>query len=151
MAAASLATCQIWQDDCYYLNPQTGECMRKYLLVLAVDAKTQDAVTVVFTSQANGLPDHPACYIGHPRSGFYLGLLGGVLFKETWLDFNSLKTLDSDDFALHIKQSRKSLVSQTLPLAHFCAALRCIMQMQDDITKQQWRLLGDTVAALNCP
>lgn len=151
MVAASLAPGQIWQDDCYYLDTQTGECKRKYLLVLAVDAKTQDAITVVFTSQPNGLPDHPACFIGNPRSGFYLGVPGGVLQKETWLDFNSLKTLDTYDFALHVKQNRKSLLPQTLLTASFCAALRCILQMQDDITKQQWRLLGDTVAELNCP
>ncbi len=150
MTVASLAAGQIWQDDCYYLNPQTGKCMRKYLLVLAVDAKTQDAVTLVFTSQPNGLPDHPVCYIGNPRSGFYLGVLGGVFIKETWLDFNSLKMLDTDDFVLHITQSRKTLLSQTLSSTTFCAALRCIMQMQDDITRQQWRLLGDTIAQLNC-
>lgn len=151
MAGASATPGQLWQDDCYYLDPKTGECKRKYLLVLAVDAKTQDAVTVVFTSQPNGLPDHPACFIGNPRSGYYVGIPGGVFFKETWLDFNSLKTLDADDFALHIKQNRKSLVAQTLSSAHLCAALRCIMQMQDDITKQQLRLLGDTVAHLKCP
>ena len=150
MSAVSLAPGQIWQDDYYYLDPKSGECKRKYLLVLAVDAKTQDAITIVFTSQPNGLPDHPACYIGNPRSGFYLGVPGGVLQKETWLDFNSLKTLDADDFALHIKQSRKSLVPQTLSTASFCAVLRCIMQTQDDITNQQWRLLGDTVAKLKC-
>ncbi len=151
MPAASLAAGQIWQDDCYYLDTQSGECKRKYLLVLAVDAKTHDAVTVVFTSQPNGLPDNPACYIGNPRSGFYLGVLGGVFFKETWLDFNSIKMLDADDFALHIKQSRKTLLSQKLSSKTFCTALRCMMQMQDDITKQQWRLLGDTVAELKCP
>lgn len=151
MPSASVAPGQIWQDDCYYLDKQSGECKRKYLLVLALDAKTQDLVTVVFTSQPNGLPDYLVCYIGNPRSGFYLGVLGGVFFKETWLDFNSLQTLDADDFALHIKQKRKSLLAQTLPASNFCAVLRCIMQMQDDITKQQWRLLGDTVAELSCP
>lgn len=151
MPAASVTPGQIWHDDCYYLDQHSGECKPKYLLVLAVDTKTQDLVTVVFTSQPNGLPDHPACYIGNPRSGFYLGIPGGVFFKETWLDFNSLQTLDADDFALHIKQNRKSLLPQTLLPDSFCAALRCIMQKQDDITKQQWRSLGDTVAQLNCP
>jgi hypothetical protein len=151
MPSTVLMPGQIWQDDCYYLQPQSGECKRKYLLVLAVDSKTQDAITVVFTSQPNGLPEHPACYIGYPRSGFYLGTPGDVFFKETWLDFSSLKTLDADDFALHIKQSRKILLTQKLPPKTFCEALRCIMQMQNDITKQQWCLLGDTVDELNCP
>ncbi|MDF0377473.1 hypothetical protein [Methylophilus sp. YYY-1] len=151
MSGISVAAGQIWQDDCYYLDPQSGECMRKYLLVLAVDANTQDAITVVFTSQPNGLPETPTCHIGNPRSGFYLGIPGGKFFKETWLDFSNLKTLDAYDFKLHYQQGRKHLIEQALPKTTFCEALRCIMQMQDDITKKQWRLLGDTVAALNCP
>jgi hypothetical protein len=151
MQAVAAVAGQIWQDDCYYLDPQTGECKRKYLLVLAVDSNSQDLVTVVFTSQPNGLPEQPACYIGHPRSGYYLGIPGGILHKETWLDFSSLQTLDAYDLALHIQQGRKTLINQTLPTATFCAALRCIMQMQDDISKMQWRLLGDTIAQLNCP
>jgi hypothetical protein len=141
---------QIWQDDCYYLDKTTGECKRKYVLVLAVDPKTGDSVTVVFTSQPNGLPEKPACYIGFPRSGFYLGIPGGTFHKETWLDFKSLETLDSGDLANQIKTDQKHLLEQSLSPAIFCAALRCIMQMQDDITKQQWRLLGDTIAELNC-
>lgn len=28
---------QIWRDDCYYFDPNTGECKRKYVLILAVD------------------------------------------------------------------------------------------------------------------
>lgn len=146
-----VAVGQIWRDDCYYLDKSSGECKRKYVLVLAVDPKTGDCVTVVFTSQPNGLPETPACFIGFPRSGFYLGILGGTFFKETWLDFNSLETLDSGDFSLHIKQDRKSLLQNKLDIPTFCAVLRCVMQMQDDITKQQWRLLGDTIAILNCP
>jgi hypothetical protein len=142
---------QIWQDDCYYLDQQTGECKRKYMIVLAVDESTGDAVTVVFTSQPNGLPETPACHIGNPRSGYYLGVLGGTFFKETWLDFKGLETLDSDDLALHAKTGRKTLLKQSLPQTTFCATLRCIMQMQDDITKQQWRLLGNTIAKLGCP
>jgi hypothetical protein len=142
---------QIWCDDCYYLSKSTGQCQRKYLLVLAVDKNSGDVVTVVFTSKPNGLPDNPACYIGNPRSGYYLGIPGGVFFKETWLDFISLETLDGYDLTLHANTGRKTLLQQTLPAKQFCQALRCIMQMQEDITKQQWRLLGDTVANLNCP
>lgn len=140
---------QIWQDDCYYLD-KNNCCQRKYMLVIAVDQNTGYATTIVFTSTPNGLPDNPICYIGYPRSGYYLGILGGVFFKETWADFSSLETLDLDDLALHIKQNRKTLLSQTLTSNNFCAVLRCIMQMQDDITKQQWRLLADTVALLSC-
>ena len=142
---------QIWQDDCYYLDKQSGGCKRKYVLILAVEAKTGDCVTVVFTSTPNGLPEQPTCYLDNPRSGFYLGIPGGVLQKETWLDFNSLETLDSYDLNLHTNTGRKILLEQTLPQAVFCAALRCVMQRQEDIPKREYSWLGDTVAALNCP
>lgn len=141
---------QIWQDDCYYFDSSNGQCKRKYVLILAVDSKTGDSVTVVFTSQPNGLTEKPSCCIGVPRSGFYLGILGGAFCKETWLDFNSLKTLDAQDLSLHIKQGQKILLKDTLASALFCSALRCVMQMQEDITKQQWQLLGDTIENLNC-
>lgn len=142
---------QIWQDDCYYLDKATGECKRKFLLILAVDPKSGDCVTVVFTSQPNGLPEHPACYIGNPRSGFYLGVPGDAFYKETWLDFNCFETLDSIDLNLHVKSGRTKLIKQTLPAETFCAALRCVMQRQEDIAKREYSWLGDTVATLNCP
>lgn len=142
---------QIWQDDCYYLDDQTGQCMRKFVLVLAVDTHSGDSVTVVFTSKSNGLPEIPACHIGNPRSGYYLGILGGLLSKPTWVDFNCLETLDSYDLKLHAQSKRKFLLNQTLNNAQLCAVLRCIMQIQEDISKLEYRLLGNTVEALGCP
>ncbi|MFM9912226.1 MAG: hypothetical protein ACKVN9_01675 [Methylophilaceae bacterium] len=141
---------QIWRDDCYYLDAQ-GSCQRKYLLILALDIQYGDCVTVVFTSQPHGLPESPACYIGHPRSGYFLGVLGDTFNKPTWVDFNSLQTLDSDDLKLHLESGRKTLLSQTLTPSQFCAVLRCIMQIQDDISLREYRWLSDTAAALKCP
>lgn len=145
------ATGQIWQDDCYYLDDQTGQCMRKFVLVLAVDAHSGDSVTVVFTSKSNGLPETPACYIGNPRSGYFIGVLGGMLNLPTWVDFNCLETLDCDDLKLHVQSNRKLLLNQTLNKAQLCAVLRCIMQIQEDISKREYRLLGDAIEALGCP
>ncbi|MEI7842800.1 MAG: hypothetical protein WCI39_07190 [Gallionellaceae bacterium] len=39
---------QIWRDDCYYLNHDSGECKRKYVLVLATNAQSGDVLTAVF-------------------------------------------------------------------------------------------------------
>lgn len=141
---------QIWQDDCYYLDDQTGQCMRKFVLILAVNAQTGDSVTVVFTSKSNCLPETPTCYIGNPRSGYYLGVLGGLLNKPTWVDFNRLETLDCDDLKRHVQSGRKALINQTLNSNQLCKVLRCIMQIQADISKRDYRLLGDTIAQLNC-
>lgn len=45
---------QIWRDDCYYFDRVTGECKRKFVLVLAVDSTSGDLVTAVFTSNLMG-------------------------------------------------------------------------------------------------
>lgn len=148
MAAIAVAPGQIWQDDCYYLDRQTGGCKRKYVLILAADAG--DALTAVFTSKPNGLTEKPACNLGPPRAGFFVGVPGGVFGQPTWVDFNSLEMLDAADLALHVATGRTHMLTQTLNTAMLCAVLRCLLQ-SDDITQRQARWLGDTAAVLNCP
>lgn len=140
---------QIWRDDCYYLDSTTGECKRKYVLILAVESNGCDAVTAVFTSKSNGLTEDPPCSLGPPRAGHYVGVPGGVMSLPTWVDFSSIDTLDNYDLAVHVSSSRKSLVTQTLALELLCAILRCVLQ-SEDITMRQARWIGDTVATLNC-
>ena len=140
---------QIWQDDCYYFDSTTGECMRKYVLVLAVDQTSGDSVTAVFTSAPNGLRTDPPCNQGNPRSGYYIGTPGGALNKETWVDFNSLQTLDNADLATHLKQGRKSSLQQALSREVFCGVLRCLLGY-DDLERRHARLIGDIAATLGC-
>ena len=141
---------QIWQDNCYYFDSVTGECMRKYVLVLAVDLVSGDSVTAVFTSTPNGLRVDPPCNQGDPRSGYYVGLPGGRLNKETWVDFNSLQTLDDADLARHVSQRRTILLSLNLPRPVFCSVLRCLLG-SDDLERRHARLIGDLAAVLSCP
>lgn len=142
---------QIWRDECYYLNRDMGNCERKYVLALAVDPVSGDVVTVVFTSKPNGLTEHPPCSPGPPRSGYHVSVPGGALILPTWADFGSLATLDSLDLQGHIRNGRKTLLTQTLHKTTFCAVLRCLLQMQaGDITMRQARLVGDSAAALAC-
>lgn len=140
---------QIWRDDCYYLDHTTGECQRKYVLILAVESNGCDAVTAVLTSKSNGLTEAPPCSLGPPRAGHYVGVPGGKMTLPTWVDFSSIDTLDNYDLVAHVSSRRKSLVAQALPPEIFCAVLRCVLQ-SDDITLRQARWIGDTVAALNC-
>lgn len=93
---------QIWKDDCYYFDPNTGECKRKYVLVLAVDHASDDCVTMVFTSRPNGLTEQPPCSLGPPRAGYFVGTPGSMLNKPTWVDFNNVQTLDSADLKKHV-------------------------------------------------
>jgi hypothetical protein len=149
MPKVAVSPGQIWQDDCYYLDTQTGECRRKFLLILATDGGG-DALGIVFTSKPNGLTETPACSLGPPRAGYFVGVPGGVFQKPTWMDFSSLEELDAFDLALHVDQGRKVALSQRLDPKVFCAILRCLLQ-SDDITIRQARWLTDTAANLHCP
>lgn len=140
---------QIWRDDCYYLDRTTGECQRKYLLVLAVDPRGGDVVTAVFTSKAHGLAEQPACNLGPPCAGFFVGAPGGVLSVPTWMDFSSLQDLDAGDLLKLQRSGRMSLLHLTLPAPVFCGVLRCLLQ-SDDLTGRQARLVGDVAAGLGC-
>lgn len=123
---------QIWQDDCYYLNRDTGECERKYLLVLATDGN--DGITATFTSRSNGLPTEP----------------GGVLHKDSWVDFNSSAVLEERDSVRYMQTQRIRLLPQTLSPSVFCGVLRCVLGYQD-LIHRHGRLIGNVAAALRCP
>ncbi|WP_431259272.1 hypothetical protein ACQ86G_03110 [Roseateles chitinivorans] len=118
--------------------------------MLAVDLRSDDVVTVVFTSKPNGLAEQPACNQGPPRAGYFVGTPGGVLTLPSWVDFNSLQDLDVDDMTKLQRTGRMSLQQQSLPTPLLCAVLRCLLQY-DDLTGRQARLIGDVVAALRCP
>lgn len=141
---------QIWRDDCYYLDRDSGECKRKYVLVLATNPNTGDVLTAVFTSKPNGLTETPACSLGPPRAGYFVGVPGGILTMPTWVDFSSVDTLDTHDLGLHVRSGRKSLTAQLLPNNICCAVLRCASQ-SEDITNRQLRWIDDTIATLHCP
>ncbi|WP_199885084.1 hypothetical protein [Pseudomonas bohemica] len=140
---------QIWCDDCYYFDSVTGECKRKFVLVLAVDLNSGDLVTAVFTSKSHGLVEEPACFLGPPRAGYYVGIPGHSLSLESWVEFSSVDTLDVEDLAIHVTSGRKRLIGQRLEDSLFCAVLRCVLQ-SPDITRRQSRWVADTAAALGC-
>jgi len=151
MAAASAAQpAQIWRDDCYYLNRDTGECERKYVLVLAVDGRSDGLVTAVFTTKSHGLSEHPACSLGPPRGGYFVGIPGGVLTQPTWVEFNSIQDVDRQDWERLQRGGRVHLLPLALPMAVFCGVLRCLSGF-DDLTGRQAKLIGDLAAAIKCP
>lgn len=150
MAGPAAAPGQVWQDNCYYFDSATGECMRKYVLVLAVETKSGDCVTAVFTSKPHGLKENPPCSLGPPRAGYFVGVPGGALSMPTWVDFSSVATLDSSDLVIHERSGRKKLLGLVLPQQVFCAVLRCVLQ-SEDIARREARWIGDTAAALGCP
>lgn len=144
----AVAVGQIWQDDCYYLDSETGECKRKYVLTIAVES-SGDTLTAVFTSRPNGLPEDPACFHGPPRAGYFVGVLGQPLVKPSWIDFSSVETLDEIDLKIHLRDGRKKPIPLRIETELLCLVLRCLLQ-SEDLTKRQIKLLGDLLAELEC-
>lgn len=138
---------QIWRDECYYLDAVTQSCKPKYFAILALSGDQTDFLTAVLTSKPNGLTEHPACCLGPPRAGFYLGVLGGPLQKPTWIDFSSLRTMEDRDLNLLIQQKRTTIVEVSLETRQLRSALECLRQ-SDDISGRQARWIADTLAGL---
>lgn len=142
-----IAPNQIWLDNAYYRNADTGAWMPKYVLVMATEPKHDCSVTAVFTSKPNGLGTDPACSMSHPRTGYYVGAPGGVLYKETWVDFATVAETDNDLIRKAEKAGRMTLTQQTLDAIAFCAVLRCALGLQD-LSNRNWRWINDTAALL---
>lgn len=139
----------LWCDSRYYLDPDTGEFKRKYVLILAVSPNSDDALSAVLTSRANGLREEPACDPGPPRAGYYLGVPGSGLNKPTWVDFSSVSDEDAFDFKKMVVNGRITPEVLVLPVAAFCGVLRCLSK-SEDINNRQHKWLAATIASLGC-
>lgn len=140
----------LWRDEQYYLNKETGELMPKYVLILAVSDDGDDALSAVLTSKPNGLREEPACDLGPPRAGFFLGVPGGVLGQPTWVDFSSAEDQEAWTFQKRIKSGRVNSTNVTLDMRLYCNVLRCLRQ-SEDLAKKQHRWLADTLQLVGCP
>jgi len=150
MALPGVAPGQISQDYCYYLDRETGACQRKYVLILALAPGGGDSVTAVFTTKSHGLVEQPACSLGPPRAGYFVGVPGAPLGQPSWVDFSSVQTLDHADLAMHVKSGRTRLLVLSLAPPAFCKVLRCLLQ-SSDITGRQAKWIADAAASLGCP
>ncbi|WP_176080809.1 hypothetical protein [Paraburkholderia tropica] len=139
---------QIWQDDCFYLR--NGKCERKYYLVLAVSDDSSDALIAAFTTKPNGLTAHPPCSTGIPRAGYYVGVQGGVLPLESWVEFDGLKIVDDFVVKKQIANGQTLLTGQSLPRHTFCCVLRCALNIQDDIEKRAIRWIYTAMQTHGC-
>jgi hypothetical protein len=135
---------EIWLDSDFYGD---GGSKRKYLLVMAV--VQGDIVFRYLTSQQHGRPTAPACFHGNPYQAFYIGILGGPLFKDTWVDLSQTDDLDTIVFARLERVGQMRHVTD-LNAALFCAVLRCTAQapFTDNL---QSRRIYDVVASRGCP
>ena len=133
---------EIFHHSRFYVDRATGEFKGKYLLILAVAAG--DVIFRPLTSQPR--PEVPECHHGLPYPSFYLGVLGGRLRKQSWLDLT--KRADMEVSQLHDEMNvgiaiREATLAQDL----FLRALQCAAGA-DDTTPMQEKTIRDLLAIL---
>ncbi len=129
------------KPGCIFLHPRfyrdkvTGELKPKYLVVLAV-APGDVVVFRLLTSQSLGRPESPPCHHGDPYPSFYLGVLGGQLGKQSWLDLRGRE--DYDRLQFRNDQDIGILTNVThVPEAMLRAALECAAAAPDTTVVQE--------------
>jgi hypothetical protein len=140
-----MQTGEVYRIEAFYADPQSGELLPKYLLILAL-LPGGDAVARLLTSRDYGRPRVPPCFHGAPYPGFYLGILGGMLQQHTWIDLRSFDDIDTDELARKLPRGNAGLTMRIEGTA-LQAALECVAGA-DDTTQRQERALRDTLAAL---
>lgn len=82
-----------------------------------------------------------------PRQGFYLGPILPVLPLATWLDFNTVLTLDDRDTKTHIDKGRKAKTGVNISPDTLKDALLCARQ-SEDIEMRQLNWIANALEAL---
>lgn len=129
----------------FYLDRETGEFRGKFLLTLAT-LPSGDLVARLLTSRPHGRPTSPPCYHGDPYPGFYLGVLGGPLRRESWLDLRGLNDFDADRVTREKSKGDLTFVMK-LDSANLRQALDCAAAA-NDTTRLQERAMRDLAARL---
>ena len=142
---------EIWRHAHFYPDPDTGELLPKFLLVLAVRGDG-DVVYRLLTSRAHGRPTIPPCNHNPPYPSFFLGVItpGGQLPLDTWLDLREVEDdYDALEFAEDAGKGVLTFVDN-LPLHVLCAALACAAYAPDTLKRQKNSIM-DAKQALGCP
>lgn len=137
----------VYVHDRFYVDRLTGELKRKYLLVLAILPQGGDVVFRLLTSQGAARRREPRCDHGRPYPGFHLGVPGGPLALETWLDLRPVpepyeRSRWERDLADGALRARLAIQDDDLRLALECAA------SSDDISQREERAVRDVISRL---
>jgi hypothetical protein len=124
----------------FYADSATGELLPKYLVILA-QTPGGDIVARLLTSKAQGRPENPRCFHGHPYPAYYLGVLGGALGAKSWVDLRRLPDFDEKDFQRQVRAVVLTYTS-SVPAEHLRLLLECAAAA-DDTTQLQERAIRD--------
>lgn len=134
----------IYHHDAFYADPETGDLLGKYLLILALRQGGDIVFRVLTSRHASHRP--PGCHHGDPYPGFALGVPGVGLSKPTWVDLRGQDDYDIDVFRGRLGKGIVRWVmrldAETLRAAMACAAAA------DDTSHHQARCIRDAMAEL---
>jgi hypothetical protein len=95
-----------------------------------------DLVVRLLTSRPHGRPKDPPCYQGDPYPSFFLGVPGGQLQRESWVDLRHLDDFDADDVRKEQRRGNLTMVmSVERPLFH--QILACVASAYDTTRMQE--------------
>lgn len=134
---------QIWHNKNYY-QTDDGQQMPKFEALLARGPGPGDLLTACFTSKPNGLPESPACFLGPPRAGYCVGLLGPPMTKMSWVDFNSVKYRDQYYTDKWFRAGVLTLTGLSLTPAVLRNVLECLSG-SDDLRTGHWKWIQATL------
>jgi hypothetical protein len=120
--------------------------MSKYLAVLAA-APGGDIVFRLLTSQPHGRPQNPRCHHGDAYPSFYLGVLGGPLGKDSWLDLRGSEDYDGRQFGDDQATGTLTRVAQ-IPEVLLRASMECTAAAPDTTVAQE-KAIRDQLALAN--
>lgn len=143
----SIAPGTIVRDAGFYSDDR-GRLRAKFFLVLA-EAGYGDVVVRLLTSRPHGRATVPRCSHGAPYPSFHLGVLGGRLDKESWLDLRALDEMEAASIIVCVNAGHMAVERQIDP-AELIAAIECTAGAPDT-TRAQERALWDQHASLKEP
>lgn len=137
---------EIYRHEEFYIDSTSGQLLPKYLVILAAPTGADLVVRLVTSRYGGSRPRQPPCHHGDPYPGFFLGVPGHPLDRESWLDLRSFDDLDADQFVLQLRKGKVRRVGALAgPLLR--DALECAAGA-DDTTRAQERHIRDSLALL---
>jgi hypothetical protein len=136
---------ELYRHEAFYRSAETGRLEPKYFVILAT-VSSGDLVARLLTSRAYGRPEQPPCFHGRPYPSFFLGVIGGALSSNSWIDLRHLDDFDEFEFQRRLK-SKRILPITSLSKNVLAQLLDCVAAAEDT-TRLQERAIRDALAKL---
>ncbi len=135
---------EIFRHETFYADAQ-GNLQPKFLVVLAF-TPSRDLVFRLLTSRQRDRRRDPPCFHGDPLPGYFVGILGGILDAESWVDLRPSEDYDGLSFEAERRNGTLRRIA-ALPQEMTRLVLDCAAQAPDT-TNQQSRAIRDQLAGM---